>query len=150
MGYTHYWYQKPGLDPQQFESFLKDVDKVIRNAGVELQHDFDDEGPVQVGPDEVWFNGKGDAGHETFVFKRDKLGRQGDGGEAFTFCKTAQKPYDLVVCTILIAAKKHFGDDIKVTSDGDETDWVDAIELADRLLGYTATLNADDRELEVS
>ncbi len=150
MGYTHYWYQKPGLNPKSFEEFLKDAEKILRNCGVDLVDAYESDAKPLLSADAVGFNGVGGEAHEDFLFQRDKLGRKDDGGEAFTFCKTAQKPYDIAVCAVLIAAKKHFQDDLKVTSDGDETDWGDAFELADRLLGYTATLNADDRELEVS
>jgi hypothetical protein len=39
------------------------------------------------------------------------------------FCKTARKPYDIAVTASLILAKKIFGDIIKVSSDGNWSDW---------------------------
>jgi hypothetical protein len=150
MGYTHYWYQKPGLDDRKFIAFRGDVEKILRNCGVDLVDRYESDAKPVISDFEIRFNGAGKGAYEDFQFLRDKLGRPDQGGEAFTFCKTAQKPYDIAVCAVLIAAKKHFGDDLKVTSDGDENDWAAAFELADSLLGYTATINADDRELEVS
>ena len=41
----------------------------------------------------------------------------------FSFCKTAMKPYDAYVKAILIRAKLHYGELIRVSSDGDWSDW---------------------------
>ena len=60
-----------------------------------------------------------DLRHETFVLKRKGISDS---------CKTARKPYDLVVFGCLILAKYHFYDDIKVSSDGGQMDWEPAIE----------------------
>jgi hypothetical protein len=151
MGYTHYWYQKPGLDDRQFIAFRGDVEKILRNCGVDLVDRYESDAKPVINDFEIRFNGVGGDAHEDFLFQRDKLGRANDRGEAFTFCKTNQKPYDIVVCAVLIAAKKHFGDDLKVTSDGDEADWAAGLDLADRLLGYTGRIKdaVDGRDLEV-
>ena len=61
------------------------------------------------------FNGVGDGAHETFYIE---LPSHDDG-----FCKTAEKPYDMVVTASLILAKKIFGADISIKSDGKWTDW---------------------------
>lgn len=63
---------------------------------------------------------KNDLGHETFF-----LARKDKGG----FCKTARKPYDLMVCAMLFLAKYHFKDKIKISSDGGTEDWKPAIEF---------------------
>ena len=66
-----------------------------------------------------------DLGHETFHLTRKDSGN-------FNFCKTARKPYDLMVCAVLFLAKYHFKDKIKISSDGDMNDWTPAIEFVDK------------------
>jgi hypothetical protein len=63
----------------------------------------------------IVFNGVGADSHESFYVSAD--------GVDFNFCKTAQKPYDIAVTASLIHAKKVFGDKIKISSDGDWSDW---------------------------
>jgi hypothetical protein len=151
MGYTHYWYRKPKLDANNWDAFLLDVDKLIRNSGITVQYEADDAKPPEVSAQLVRFNGVDGDGHETFYIEREATGRDRDG-QVFAFCKTAQKPYDPLVCAVLVAAKKHFGADFKVSSDGDQTDWEEGLDLVDRLLGYTAKWigEGNDRDIEVS
>lgn len=142
MGYTHYWYRKPKLPKDKFDAFVADV-RVILDAckakGILVQYEFDDAKPAELTDKCVRFNGVGNDGHETFVidldFGKSKPSSQEEGRE-FDFCKTAYKPYDLAVTACLVAAKHHFGDDIKVSSDGEEQDWGNAFELCKKLFGY--------------
>ena len=85
------------------------------------------------GADEIWFNGVSDEGHETF-----SLYRQGSGG--FEFCKTARKPYDvLVVACLLIYA--HFSPGtIELSSDGERKDWAAGKKLAESALGLAVEI----------
>ena len=108
MGYTHYW---EGLDACDVEwnAFLDDVRAILASEGdlVCFEEDEPDK-PPQVDMEAVRFNGKGLAGHETFyIAPRDK---------GPNFCKTARKPYDSVVCAVLIAAHEQLG--LEVSSDG--------------------------------
>ena len=96
---------------------VKDVKKAIKVAKVELEVDIDEH--------EIVVNGIEEQGHETFVIKRT-------GGR--DFCKTARKPYDIVVCMALIALEHHARADI--SSDGDQEDWQDAIDMCQKHLGY--------------
>ena len=59
---------------------------------------------LDVNDDGVCFNGIGGNGHEPFCFTREPDSLHGKEGFGFTFCKTAQKPYDEVVCAVLLAA----------------------------------------------
>lgn len=95
------------------------------------------------------FNGKGGLGHEQFIMDLDievepgqRRPRTDELGRYFQFCKTARKPYDLAVCAALIAAKHHFPE-MKVTSDGEESDWKDACDLCQRVLGFGAAFTLD-------
>lgn len=84
-------------------------------------------------------DGYGDGSYESFVVQRewDEDFPQPDSkGRMFGFCKTAYRPYDLAVTAALIALKHHFGDDVRVTSDGDMPNWRDGQFLCMRLFGY--------------
>jgi len=71
----------------------------------------------------IRFNGKDDEGHETFMLTPDP--------SDFNFCKTAQKPYDLVVVAILCLLAHRT--DTGVSSDGDRSDWAEGLKLAQRV-----------------
>lgn len=112
MGYTHYWTPKTHT-PEQWKKFatackkLKDnLPKKTDTAGgyhsddeLELANGMGDEGSKPTFNNKmVDFNGKGELGHETFRIFADPLKNESD------FCKTARKPYDLLVVACLIAA----------------------------------------------
>lgn len=59
--------------------------------------------------------------HESFVIANEAT--------EFTFCKTARKPYDAVVCAVLILAKAYFGKNIEISSDGDWAEWQEGKDL---------------------
>ena len=54
----------------------------------------------------------------------------------FECTKTAYKPYDLAVTACLIVADHHLGGSIRVSSDGGQRDWMDALMLCRHFLGY--------------
>lgn len=115
MGYTHYWKfnQKPTLE--KFAEFVQGVKQITATA---------DEAGIPIGEelyesDCVRFNGVGDGAHESFYIELPVGDERYDDG----FCKTAQKPYDTAVTASLILAKKIFGEDIEIRSDGNWSDW---------------------------
>lgn len=57
-------------------------------------------------------------------------------GLFFYCCKTAFRPYDLAVTAFLIIAKHHLKDDLKVRSDGEDENWVEAKQVCEAFLGY--------------
>ena len=67
--------------------------------------------------------------HETFVLKQE-------GSNGFTFCKTARKPYDLLVCACLLVYKHHSPKTMELSSDGESEDWADAEKFVKDVLGY--------------
>lgn len=69
-------------------------------------------------------NGTQENGHETFV-----LPYHLNGLSSFQFCKTARKPYDVVVVACLIVLD-YYVSCIEVTSDGISADWLDGLNLA--------------------
>jgi hypothetical protein len=86
------------------------------------------EGSPMINESEVWFNGDEKTGmsHETFGIRWFP-----SGGEVKGFCKTARKPYDILVCVSLLAFKHAFNDPdvFSFSSDGDNADWEDARNL---------------------
>lgn len=117
MGYTHYWNFTEEPSREKFIEFAEGVKQLVTTAQ-EAGIDIADE---EYGDDKIVFNGVGADAHETFFVSAD--------GVDFNFCKTAQKPYDTAVTASLILAKKIFGDNIEVSSDGDWSDWQSGVLL---------------------
>jgi hypothetical protein len=111
MGYTHYWVLTEEPSREKFVEFAEGVKQIVetaKDAGIAIA---DEEYRDTL----IVFNGVGADSHESFYVSAD--------GVDFNFCKTAQKPYDIAVTASLIHAKKVFGDKIKISSDGDWSDW---------------------------
>lgn len=139
MGYTHYFYRKPELDPEKYKKLVEDIKKIIAAGGVTIKNGMGEGEPVLT-DEEVLFNGDADQGHdhETLALERFVSSRDGRDGMAFEFCKTARKPYDKVVTASLIAAKFHFGEDIRLSSDGTTSEWADGKKLFEKATGQKA------------
>jgi hypothetical protein len=84
----------------------------------------------------VWFNGdqKRELSSETFWTTPDLTRIQ--------WCKTDRKPYDLLVCAVLIAAHNILG--YEVTSNGNLKDWKPAIEFYSDIIYGVPILKFDD------
>jgi len=179
MGYTHYWkfntnYKISSLKWKEIvDDFNKilDVEVDIPNndlySGTEgltrlrsiLEPDSDQR--LVITDNEIRFNGReeGDRGHETFSLQRmsdkrlEEYAERLDRNYIFDFCKTARKPYDIVVCCLLVILKYHLGNMIEISSDGKDWtndegvyyeidgSWNDAIKLCAQQLYH---LNYDD------
>src|SRR4051812_32854639 len=119
MGYTHYWHtQNQGIPQPAWEAICKDTRSLIAalpkrstSYGIAWEDDKPRKAP-EVSAELIRFNGKGDLGHETFCFERAPTGDS--DGTAFAFCKTARKPYDLVVCAVLMVAAKHAKEYVRI------------------------------------
>jgi len=81
------------------------------------------------------FNGAREEAHETFVVREHF-----SENLSFNFCKTAQKPYDVVVIACLIVLKHYLKDAIEVNSDGNCDDWIDGLKLAQRTTGLKLSI----------
>jgi len=174
MGYTHYFRKKELVhDEKSFAAFIADVNKALSNlpkvslssggyhADVPLVlAGGNGAGDPEITDDYIWLNGSGinDMCHETFHIERVTefdLNESYDQyqkaefdkkGELFAFCKTARKPYDFVVQVILILYKRHFGDKVRVSSDGDNDDWSEAFDF---VRDHFALFGKIEDELEV-
>jgi hypothetical protein len=116
MGYTHYW--RPQVREFNAEKFAQLVDgarKIIEASGVPLAD-------VNIDETGIRFNGVDADSHEDFWLLRDNA-------RDFEFCKTAEKPYDIVCVAILCLAHQLLGDEIEISSDGGATDWEDGLRL---------------------
>lgn len=142
MGYTHYYYLPAEIDQDTFDAAVADIQKVAEASGVPLG-DWEGEGSPEFTRDTIGLNGVGDEGHETFrvdrVYQSPYPGREpmtDDDGRVFHFCKTARKPYDVVVAAALIALKHRLGEAVHVSSDGNDEEWAEGKALAQSALGF--------------
>ena len=132
MGYTHYYYQSRSFDKREWEQIRKDVETIIEDCianNITLVQEYDDHKPPIVNSKRVFFNGKADEGHETFVVDRTPQYRSYDNKNEplFQFCKTARKPYDMAVGLCLLRIRAIAPTAITVSSDGrwdNDQEWV--------------------------
>ena len=109
MGYTRYWLRTTEDIDEDFIEFCNEVIKTCEKLGIKIKG-WNGEGKPTITTKLISFNGDGEncLDHESFVLD-DKIG--------FNFCKTARKPYDYAVRTILKEAylRRYVAD---VSSDG--------------------------------
>jgi hypothetical protein len=127
MGYTHYWRQHRDFTADEWAIVRMRVLNILDQAivsGVDLANGLG-EGKPKVGSEEIAFNGRGNDGHETAFFSKKKAPcpewksqAEYDAEGAFDFCKTARKPYDPVVVSVLHFLATEFPEVITVSSDG--------------------------------
>ena len=91
----------------------------------------------------------GNCSHETFYLEQKSDAKtawidESAKGKHFQFTKTAYKPYDLAVTVCLVIAKHHLKDDIAISSDGEITDWEEAMHLCQHFLGYGSDFTLDE------
>jgi hypothetical protein len=151
MGYTHYWTQTRDFDETTMGDIAGAVRRIIKTAsGRKVENHYTNGGEVTLkicGYDgtgsptlsktEISFNGEGpNLDHETFYFTA-KRELPYEGAEAdrmgWRFCKTAHKPYDVVVTACLTFLQADYG--FEVSSDGDIDDWDAGVKLAEEALG---------------
>lgn len=152
MGYTHYFRQTRDLTFAEWANLTKAVDTLIKAArDVPVRFEYDSSDPPLLSDDMIRFNGVGDDGHETFILERIKQAKLNyetqsvyDNEGAFSFCKTARKPYDFLVTASLLAAQHITGGAWNVSSDGDPTDWEDGKFIVEKELGFNITNEFND------
>ena len=136
MGYTHYFKQNKPVSDQQWTAFGKDAKVVLEHIqnklGIVLVSN--DSNVAIIDSERVNLNGDDtcDLDHETFYLAKDY--------REFNFCKTARKPYDLAVCSLLLLAHEHMPVHHDIGSDGDFAEWQDAMELNAKIFGYAYKL----------
>ena len=129
MGYTHYWTITPHVpEPNELAGVAEDAAKIIAASEIAIRGGHGS-GEPDISPTGIHFNGDDtlDESYESFDLTVDLSG--------FNFCKTAQRPYDVVVTAVLLAAKDRLGSLIALSSDGDPVDWAAGLNLARRATG---------------
>lgn len=141
MGYTHYWRAGKTADwTAAYPQIQLDAVKIVKAAqerGIALG-DATGEGKPVITEGHLRLNGVGDEGHESFILPSSLRG--------FDFCKTARKPYDVVVTAILLRAHHHAPAGIEVSSDGYWEEWGEGRELVRELFGDEPTCPFDEED----
>lgn len=146
MGYTHYFTQTLDYRPEEWEQVCEDMAALLAFAsnaqGIYLGNAMGDRpSKPQITTDRIMFNGVGDDAHETFRVERVRTLEEWQSPEDLgdNFCKTARKPYDVVVtaalCYLATVAGSH-----TVASDGYGKDFVQGLELARQALPRYANM----------
>lgn len=135
MGYTHYWENPKAIPTETWALICDDAQKLIAASPVSIQWESDDKRPPEVSrliEPLIRFNGVDGDGHETFYVEACVIG--------FAFCKTARKPYDIMVTAMLAMIHAHWSS-FKVSSDGNAHEWEDGLAFASKTLGREITID---------
>ena len=134
MGYTHYWKPKGDINTAAWKRLTRatiDVLGIAKKRGIAIVGGLGEpDTEPEITESLIVLNGVPD--HETLCLERTPIAREGcdRGYERFSFCKTARKPYDVVVTAILCLAEHYSDGFFGVSSDGDAAEWNDGLELA--------------------
>jgi len=141
--YTHYW-QSSGFTDDQWRRITRLTDRLLANlpehsesaGGYHADEPLRIDGPLAndfltviesvQGEDAIRFNGAEPLNLEAFDLSR--------GPAEFEFCKTSRKPYDLVVCGVLLVAKA-VQPSLSIESDGGAVEWRPAYEWVRSVVG---------------
>jgi hypothetical protein len=148
MGYTHYWNYNPDAieDTEKLRKMFSKASKQIKKFEAWITAYKSEvynicgglgEGKPIFNESEVWFNGDSaqSLDHETF---RIYWGKRSD-----SFCKTARKPYDLLVCFALLTFAEIFPKEVfSFSSDGTVADdeWQVGCEFYETFTGKVAKM----------
>ena len=127
MGYTHYWRRHPDAGKSGRASYPEAIECVLH-----LLNDSRVKALIVNDSDasNISFNGVNALAHKDFIIPTE-LTHIPD----FSFCKTACKPYDVVVVAVLATIADFAPHSLLVTSDGVPKEWADGCELASEIFG---------------
>ena len=140
MGYSHYWNGVPTNDAAwaEIQDAARKIIAAAEGTCTTTAGGYHADQPVEIcdgwgngrpmfAEDFIMLNGDETRGldYETFV-----VAKHGAGSE---FCKTARKPYDVVVTAILAYLAAYHGYDVQ--SDGTPEEWQEGVKLANEALG---------------
>ena len=146
MGYTHYFSHMETTE-EKWAAILKDCEKLHESLPRDLLiAGSQGEGWPIFNDSAIIFNGQAidDHDHETFAMYQKGIERQkwhDPDRMPFTCCKTARKPYDLMVCACLLAYKYHSPNTMALGSDGEADDWLSAENFVHSALGYRVSFD---------
>lgn len=135
MGYTHYYTQNRDFTFEEWQEIVTLLVHMLDHlpAHTTSAGGYYADQPLEISSEYngrfLMFNGKFSLGHEDFYLKRQ--------GSGFQFCKTERKPYDLIVCALLLAIQEIAPNALEISSDGDMRgdDWQPAREFLANLPG---------------
>lgn len=129
MGYTHYFEQGKPVTKEQWDNITNDAKKLIEHVKVHNDIHVVSDIPTKkmFSASSIILNDRDDS-YETFYLRKKS--------NSYDFCKTNQKPYDLLVCAILMVAHHHAPGAYSISSDGNSEDWAEASQLNAKVLGY--------------
>lgn len=104
MGYTHNFTLERPIESK----VVQEIKEILMKYNDIIQYESDINKPARIDTEIIRFNGVGDDGYETFLVE----------GESGNFCKTNMRPYDIVVCEVLLVLKGYYRDDFDLSSDG--------------------------------
>jgi len=145
MGYTHYFQAVKEPTTEQWDNIAcrtRQLYKTAANEGIALAFEDDEyiEAPV-ADRGLIRFNGAGGEGYETFcITHTPEKDRHGRPGFAFSFCKTARRPYDTVACAVLLVMNEEAPGVWDIASDGDLEEWGPGFELYKRAFHVNADI----------
>ena len=118
MGYTHYWEIKKPLTDELLKDISEKTQQIVdlaKEDGIIICNGMGEEGSEPtITPTYISLNGceteEEDNANESFYLSLEDKGSH--------FCKTARKPYDAVVVSILKYCKDTYPEYFKISSDG--------------------------------
>jgi len=138
MGYTNYLTIKKTSSREiekKYQQAIKKIDKLVKYAYNTACLPLSGYSAHAKGYGGIKFNGKQDNAHEDFILREHFK-----ENENFSFCKTARKPYDIVVKASLLVLKHALKDIVIISCDGNKEDWLDGLKLAKKALGLKSLL----------
>lgn len=146
MGYTHYMPQRRTFTDAEWGAIGEAVVTLLVHLPerVVLADGMGDPGTKpEVSATRIWLNGRAPLDYETFCVPREHQPQEWERGDTaypfgFNCCKTARKPYDVVVTGILIAIERIAPGALDIASDGDAGEWVDGLRWVRAVLGDSA------------
>lgn len=149
MGYTHYWnFKKPSKGTamqveKQYQLALRQCRRLLQSYNANLKL-LNPKHPDRLsgysvhskGYGGLFFNGTAELSHEDFVLREHY--NQNLVNDYFGFCKTAYKPYDLMVTGCLLILNHYLKSNITISSDGYAHNWAVSLILVQRILGLTS------------
>ncbi|MFO0550681.1 MAG: rhomboid family intramembrane serine protease [Polyangiaceae bacterium] len=135
-GYSHYWIWRVQPDKAELTATLAELRSLAEGQKNLVR--------FRLEPGSIELNGLGDEAYEDFVFPGE-VGQPGQAREGeeqligFNFCKTAGKPYDVVVVAALLIVRDHFPPEVlEILSDGGWPAWKEGAALYEAFTGRTA------------
>jgi hypothetical protein len=153
MGYTHYWTFEPNKvqTTEDLRKKFKRASSYVKNFVRFMDQNKSNvykicgglgEGKPIISDTEIWFNGDASQGldHETFSLHWVRPNHHNGHND---FCKTARKPYDLIVCFTLLVFADMFPEAFEFSSDGgmEDDEWQRAVDLYESFTGKTAKVD---------